>query len=149
MKVKIPLKRIILMWSVVFIIVAGIVSLMFFNLFYVEKWTAAQPLIIAAYILIMVIILISSLNTHYYEINKRDITECRFGKKFTYFYSDIIYIDEEGSRKSKTLTFVTKYGHVKYLTFDKNGEIFKVALAKCHNLLSLEEIRGKFPGIKI
>ena len=97
----------------------------------------------------MVAILVFSLNTQYYEINKRDLTECKFGKKYVYFYSDIIYIDVEGSKKSKILSFVTKYGHVKYLTFDKEGKIFEAAMNKCKNLISLEEVRGKFPGIKI
>jgi len=137
------------MWSAVFLLLAVVVSLMFFNLFYLTKWNYIQFIIISIYSLIMVAILVFSLNTQYYEINKRDLTECKFGKKYVYFYSDIIYIDVEGSKKSKILSFVTKYGHVKYLTFDKEGKIFEAAMNKCKNLISLEEVRGKFPGIKI
>jgi len=137
------------MWSAVFLLLAVVVSLMFFNLFYLTKWNYIQFIIISIYSLVMVAILVFSLNTQYYEINKRDLTECKFGKKYVYFYSDIIYIDVEGSKKSKILSFVTKYGHVKYLTFDKEGKIFEAAMNKCKNLISLEEVRGKFPGIKI
>ena len=97
----------------------------------------------------MLVILILSLSTQYYEINKKDVTEYKFGKKFTYFYSDVIYIDIEQSKKGKALTFVTNKGHVKYLTFDKDGKIFEAFLSKCHNLISLEEVKRKFPGIKI
>ena len=137
------------MWGAVFLLLAVVVSLMFFNLFYLTKWDYRQFLIIGIYSLVMVAILVFSLNTQYYEINKKDLTECKFGKKYIYFYSDIIYIDVEGSKKSKILSFVTKYGHVKYLTFDKEGKIFEAAMAKCKNLISLEEVKGKFPGIKI
>ena len=142
MKVKISTKKVLLMWLGVFLILAGVVSLMFFNLFYLTKWDYRQFLIIGIYVLVMGGILAFSIGSHYYEINKRDITECKFGKKFTYFYTDIIYIDVEGSKKSKILSFVTVHGHVKYLTFDKEGKIFEAAMNKCKNLISLEELRG-------
>ena len=149
MKVKISIKKVLLMWLGVFVILAAVVSLMFFNLFYLSKWDYRQIVIIGIYAAVMIGILIVSLNTQYYEINKNDITECKFGKKFVYFYTDIIYIDVDGSQKSKILSFVTKYGHVKYLTFDKEGKIFEAAMSKCKNLISLQEVRAKFPGIKI
>ena len=149
MRVKVPAKRIILMWLGTFVIIGAVVTLMFFNLFYLTEWGYYQPLILGIYTLVMVAILIVSINTQYYEINKKDLTECKFGKKYNYFYSDIIYIDVEGSKKSKILSFVTKYGHVKYLTFDKEGKIFEACVSRCHNLISLEEVRIKFPGIKI
>lgn len=149
MKVRIPAKKIIFMWVAVLLIIGVVISLMFFNLFYLTKWSYWQPIIISIYVLVMVFILIMSLNTQYYEINKKDLTECKFGKKYTYFYNDIIYIDIEGSKKSKVLEFVTKYGHVKYLTFDKEGKIFEAVVNKCKNLLSREEVLSKFPGIKI
>ena len=128
MKVKISVKKVLLMWGAVFLLLAVVVSLMFFNLFYLTKWDYRQFLIIGIYSLVMVAILVFSLNTQYYEINKKDLTECKFGKKYIYFYSDIIYIDVEGSKKSKILSFVTKYGHVKYLTFDKEGKIFEACI---------------------
>ena len=149
MKVKISIKKVLLMWLGVFVILAAVVSLMFFNLFYLSKWDYRQIVIIGIYAAVMIGILIVSLNTQYYEINKKDITECKFGKKFVYFYTDIIYIDVDGSQKSKILSFVTKYGHVKYLTFDKEEKIFEAAMSKCKNLISLQEVRAKFPGIKI
>ena len=136
------------MWTGVFFLFAGIIFAFSVNLF-LSKWNFKQPIIIAAYCVAMIVILIISINTQYYELNKKDITEAKFGKKFVYFYSDIIYIDEEQSKKSKTLCFVTKQGHVKYLTFDKDGKIFEAALTKCKSLISREELERRFPGIKI
>ena len=149
MKVKIPAKRIVVMWLGVFFILVVVISLMFFNLFYLTPWDYRQIVIVSIYTAVMVAILIFSINSQYYLINKKDITECKFGKKFEYYYNDIIYIDVEGSKKSKILSFVTKYGHVKYLTFDKEGKIFEAAMSKCQNLITLEEVHAKFPGIKI
>lgn len=149
MKVRISAKKIIIMWSIVFLVLAAVVVGAFFNLFFFQEFGAYQIAVISVYVLIMVVILIISLTTQYYEINKKDITEHKFWKKYTYFYSDIIYIDEKESIKSKALCFVTKYGHVKYLTFDKDDKIFEAAKNKCHDLKSLEEVKAKFPGINI
>ena len=149
MKVKISSKRIVLMWLAVYLVFAGIISLIFFNLFYLSKWDARQPVFIFLYTATMLVILIVSIKTHYYEINKKDITVSKLGKKYTYFYSDIIYIDFEQSEKGKSLCFVTKLGHVKYLTFDKEGKIYTAAKSRCTNLISREELEAKFPGIKI
>ena len=148
MRVKISAKKIVIMWLIVFLLFAGIIFAFSFNLF-LSSWDFKQPLIISAYVVAMIAILFISLKTQFYEINKKDITEARFGKKFTYFYSDIIYIDEEQSKKSKTLCFVTKQGHVKYLTFDKEGKIFDAAMSRCDSLISREELERRFPGIKI
>ena len=149
MRVRIPAKRIIFMWSIVFLVMGGLVVLVFFNLFFMQKWNVLQPVIISVYVLVMLVILILALSTQYYEINKKDLTDVKFGKKYTYFYSDVIYIDVEQSRKSKALSFVTNRGVVKYLTFDKDGKIFDAFLNKCHNLITWEEVKRKFPGIKI
>ena len=149
MKVRISAKKIVIMWLIVFLILAAIIFGAFFNLFFGQEFGVYQIVVISVYVLIMLVILVISLATQYYEINKKDITEHKFWKRYTYFYSDIIYIDEEQSINSKALCFVTKYGHVKYLTFDKDGKIFEAAKNKCHNLISLEEVKTKFPGIKI
>ena len=148
MKVRIPASKILIMWAIVFVAFAGLIFLFSFNLF-LKEWDFKQPLIICAYTIAMIVILVVSLNTQYYEINKKDITEAKFGKKYTYFFSDMIYIDEEQSVKSKTLCFVTKQGHVKYLSFDKEGKIYEAAINKCQHLISREELERRFPGIKI
>ena len=125
MKVRIPATKILIMWAIIFVVFSGLIFLFFFNLF-LSTWDFRQPIIISLYTIAMLAILAVSLSTQYYEINKRDITEAKFGKKYTYFFSDIIYIDEAQSVKSKTLCFVTKQGKVKYLSFDKEGKIMKL-----------------------
>ena len=148
MRVKIPAKRIIIMWLAVFFIAAIAIFLFFFQLF-MSPWDARQIVLISIYVITMGIILFFSIKTQYYELNKKDLTESKFGKKYTYFYSDIIYIDDEQSLKSRVLTFVTKEGRVKYLNFDKEGMIYKVMKSKCQNLITFDELKKKFPNIKV
>ena len=148
MKVRIPATKILIMWAIIFVVFSGLIFLFFFNLF-LSTWDFRQPIIISLYTIAMLAILAVSLSTQYYEINKRDITEAKFGKKYTYFFSDIIYIDEAQSVKSKTLCFVTKQGKVKYLSFDKEGKIYEAAITKCKSLITREELEVRFPGIKI
>lgn len=148
MRVHIPFSRVLKLWLAIFFIGAAVLFLALIN-FFLRKWDAMQIIAIIAYVVVMILILILATTTQYYEINKKDITDCKFGKKFIYFYSDIIYIDEEQSQKSRVLTFITNKGKVVYLNFDKEGLIYKAATTKCKNLITLQEIRTKYPYIKI
>lgn len=83
-----------------------------------------------------------------YELTSLKLVHTKMGKVNEYFWSDIIYIDEEFSAKKKMLLFYTKDGRDHYLAFDKEGLIYKKALEKCH-LVSKEEFIRKFPNKKI
>ena len=135
------------MWSIVYLVI-GVVVFVSFLSYFLSEWNWVQPMIIGVYSSVMILILFLSLNTQYYEINKKDLTECKFGKKYVYFYSDVLYIDEEQAKRG-TLAFVTKFGHVKYLNLDKEGLIYQAMINKCKNLITLDEVRMRFPGIKI
>ena len=66
-----------------------------------------------------------------YELTPHKLIHNKMGKTSEYFWSDIIYIDEEFSKKKKMLLFYTKDGREHYLAFDKEGLIFTTALEKC------------------
>ena len=83
-----------------------------------------------------------------YEITSLKLKHTKMGKVSEYFWSDIIYIDEEFSSKKKMLLFYTKDGRDHYLAFDKQGILYEKALEKCH-LVSKEEFQRKFPNKKI
>lgn len=83
-----------------------------------------------------------------YEVTNLKIVHSKMGKVSEYFYSDIIYIDQEFSERKKMMLFFTKDGREHYLAFDKEGIIYTKALEKCH-LISLEELQRKFPNKKI
>ncbi|MCR5184730.1 MAG: hypothetical protein K6C32_01430 [Bacilli bacterium] len=149
MKVRIPFKRIFLLWLAVFVIGGGLLFLCSWSFFVNQKWTFLQPCLIGAYVLFMGVILLLSSLTQYYEITKDALISVKFGKKMYFRYAEIIYIDEKQSEKSKVLTFVTQFGHVIYLNFDKEGKIYETVKSKCKNLLPFEQIKKKYPNIKI
>ena len=148
MKVQIPFKKILIMWVSVYFIFLMVILGVFFQTFFLTSWDFVQPLILSIYSIVMILILILAYNGQYYEINKKDLTEYRLGKKYTYFYNDIIYIDDDEALKHNTLCFVTKHGHVKYLSMDKDALIYKAMKNHCPNLMSKEEVKIKFPHIK-
>ena len=66
-----------------------------------------------------------------------------------YHYSDVVYIDKVQSERRKILCFYTNKGHSRYLPFDAKGEIYKVMLKRCNNLLSDEEFKNRYPNVKL
>ena len=83
-----------------------------------------------------------------YEVTPLKLIHTKMGKTMEYFWADIVYIDEEFSKKKKMLLFYTKDGRDHYLAFDKEGIIFTKSLEKCH-LMDKEEFMRKFPNKKI
>ena len=102
------------------------------------------PILFAATAIFCVI----SLTQTYYEIDGAIFTHYKMGKVVEYSFSNIIYIDEEFSLKKKMFRFFTKDGQEHLLIFDKNQELFKVALKKCQ-LISKEEFQRRFPNKKM
>ena len=70
-------------------------------------------------------------------------------KEYYFEYNDIIYIDEEWSRKNNILVFVTNRGHAIYLILDKKQVLLDEMLKRCPNLTTKEETKMRFPDVKI
>ena len=70
------------------------------------------------------------------------------GVEKEYYWKDILYIDEEWSRKHKMLLFYMADGKDRYLAFDKEGLIFEYAL-NYSRLISQEEFLARFPKAKL
>lgn len=102
------------------------------------------PALLAASVIFALI----SLTQTYYQINGPVFIHSKMGKVVEYTFNNIIYIDEEFSEKKKMFRFFTKEGREHLLVFDKNGELYKIALKKCP-LISKEEFCRRFPNIKM
>ena len=102
------------------------------------------PCLIVASVLFCVL----SITKTTYEITSLKLVHTKMGNTVEYFWSDIIYIDEDFSSKKKMLLFYTKDGREHYLALDKEQLIYTKALEKCH-LLSKEDFKRKFPNKKI
>ncbi len=102
------------------------------------------PALLAASIIFGII----SLKQTYYEIQGATFIHSKMGKVVEYTFNNIIYIDQEFSEKKKMMRFFTKEGKEHLLIFDKDWEIYKIALDKCP-LISKEEFLRRFPNTKM
>ena len=149
MKVTVDIKRTLTIFFIVDIIFAVLLFLSCVNLFLFTKFGVLQVLIILLYVGVSIIMLVLSLKRNFYVIENKYLVAVRGFKNMYYHYNDVVYIDKRQAEKKRTLAFYTNKGHVKYLPFDKNGEIYQTMLKKCNNLLSEEEFKKRYPNVKI
>ena len=126
---------------------AVLVFLGFYQIFVTSNWTAIQPILIMVYLTICICIFVAVYFNHYYEVTNKEVIVKRLGKLLHYRFNEILYIDEEQSRKKKTVTFVTSRGDAVYLTYDKEGKLIEILLKECKNLITLDELKARFPNI--
>ena len=149
MKVTVDRRRTILIFIIMDLIFAVGLFLSCISLFLFQRWGVIQILIIILYVLTSVGMLLLSLLRNFYVIESKYLVQVRAFKEAYYHYNDVVYIDKEQAEKKRTLAFYTNKGHVKYLPFDRNGEIYKAMLKKCNNLLDKEEFKKRYPDVKI
>lgn len=149
MKVTVDIKRTLRIFFVVDIIFAVLLFLSCINLFLFTKFGVIQILIILLYVGVSIIMLVLSLKRNFYVIENKYLVAVRGFKNMYYHYNDVVYIDKAQSEKKRVLCFYTNKGHTRYLPFDKNGEIYKTMLKRCHNLLDDERFKAKYPNVKL
>ena len=149
MKLYIPRYKTILTFLAAFIFLGAALFGICFWIFLDWPWDFRQPLIIGLWLLSSIVFLILSLTANYYVLNKKYIMVKRLGKELYYYFSDVVYIDEEKSEKKKMIHFFTRQGHTRYLTFDKEGLIYKTMLEKATNRISKEEFEKKYPDVRL
>ena len=149
MKVKVDIKRTIRLFIIMDLIFAALLFLSCINLFLFTKFGPIQIMVILVFVAVSVLMLVLSLKRNFYVIENKYIVVVRSFKNMYYNYSDVVYIDKEQSERRKILCFATNRGDARYLPFDKNGEIYKIMLKRCNNLLSEEEFKRRFPNVKL
>ena len=149
MKVTVDIKRTLTIFIIVDLVFAALLFLSCINLFLFTKFGVLQVLIILLYVGVSIIMLVLSLKRNFYVIESKYIVAVRSFKNMYYHFNDVVYIDKAQSEKKRVLCFYTNKGHVRYLPFDKNGEIYKAMIKKCHNLLDDEQFKAKYPNVKL
>ena len=149
MKVPVDRRRTILIFIIADLLFAVAIFLSCMTLFLFQRWGVIQILIIILYVLTSIGMLVLSLVRNFYVIENKYLVQVRAFKEAYYHYNDVVYIDKRQAEKKRTLAFYTNKGHVKYLPFDRNGEIYKAMLKKCNNLLDKEEFKKRYPDVKI
>ena len=149
MKVPVDKKRTIITFIIADLAFAVILFLSCINLFVFQRWNVVQFAIIGLFVGVSVIMLILSLTRNFYVIEKKYLVVVRSSKNMFYNYEDVVYIDKEQTERRRVLVFYTNKGHVRYLPFDKEGKIYQIFLQRCHNLLDKEQLKQKYPNIKL
>lgn len=149
MKLKIRLLKLTITYLVCMLILGAMFFGMFFQLFIKFPWEPLCYILIAIWLIGGVLFYILSITKNYYILSKKYVTVIKYNKQIIYNFSEIIYIDEEKSTKTKTITFVTNKGHPRYLTFDRKNILYRVMLEKCTNRISKEELLRRFPKIDL
>ena len=149
MKLPVDRKRTIITFIIADLIFAALLFVSCINLFLFQKWNAIQIAIIVLFVAISVFMLILSLTRNFYVIENKYLVVVKGRKEMYYNYNDVVYIDEEKSERKKTICFLTRQGHTRYLPFDKEGKIYTTFLNKCRNLLSKEDFEKQYPEIRL
>ncbi len=149
MKVTVDKKRTIITFIIADLIFAVLLFLSCIYLFFFQEWGVIQYLVIGLYVFISVFMLVMSLTRNFYVIEKKYLVVVKGYKNMFYNYEDVVYIDKGQSEKKRVLAFVTNKGHTRYLPFDKEAKIYTTMCNKCHNLLSEEEFKERFPKVNL
>lgn len=146
-KLRISNLRIVFIFIILFVVFEAI--------FYVSfQYQNFWPLETSFYIYTPALVLSSaffcyiSITKTFYLVDKSRILHSKMGKEYVYKWSDIIYIDEEWSKKHKMLLFYLQDGKGRYLAFDKKGVIWEYAM-KYTNRISYDEFVRRFPKVKL
>ena len=148
MKLKINPTRIIVSFIFASLFVGAALFGICYHMFLFETWDWRQITIIVFYVVSTIGFLLFALLSNYYILERKYVEVHRFKKVLVYSFSDIIYIEEEKSKKEKVIHFYTRQGHTRYLTFDQKGLLYKAMLEKCQNRLTKEEFYTKYPNVK-
>ena len=149
MKLPVDRRRTLLIFAIADIVFAILLFASCINLFLFQKWGVVQILIIALFVIISVFMLVLSLTRNFYVIESKYLVVVKGTKEMYYYYTDVVYIDYQQTEKRRVLCFATNKGHARYLPFDKEGKIYEAFKNKCHNLLSEEDFKTKYPNIKL
>ena len=102
------------------------------------------PVLLVAYTFFAIF----TIKSTYYVIDNKKLVHSKMGVEKEYYWKDILYINEEWSKKHKMLLFYMADGKDRYLAFDKEGLIFEYAL-KNSRMMSEEEYLARFPNAKL
>ena len=151
-KLKISPKRIILIFIGLFF-VFELIFYLFFQPWYTGDWFPFDKtpfyFYTTAILALSVIFCIVSITQTFYIIDKTKIIHSKMGHEYIYRFSDMLYIDEEWSKKHKMLLFYMADGKSKFLAFDREGIIYDYALTYAVKRMSREEFQNKFPNARL
>ena len=147
MKLKPNRLRITLYFLLTSIILLLVIVGMCFTIFFYEPFGYKQIIILAAWLLLSLVCLLTLEKNYYFFIDEKYISVVRFNKEVVYQYNEIIYIDIEYSEKHSNILFITKHGHARYILHDREKKMLGILKDKCRNLKDRESVVRQFPNL--
>lgn len=146
-KLRVSALRISIIFTILFLVMDAIFYLSFQRLVF---WPLDVSFFVYTPILLVVSIFfcVFTIKSTYYVIDTKKLTHSKMGVEKEYYWKDILYIDEEWSKKHKMLLFYMADGKDRYLAFDKEGLIYEYAI-NYSRLISQEEFLARFPKAKL
>lgn len=148
--VRLSNKKLILLYIGTFLVFEAI----FFVSFTIGNVIQGEPLglpffIYTPFLMVLAVILcVVSIKNTYYILNDVRVIHVRLGKEVSYEWSHVVYINEEWSKKHKTLDFFLESGKECFLSFDKEGKLYEYALRNSR-LLEQEEFVRRYTKNKL
>ncbi|HPY79581.1 MAG TPA: hypothetical protein PLY58_02585 [Bacilli bacterium] len=149
MKVWPSRKKVIWLGIAIFLFSAVLVFASCISIFLSKNWDYRQWLIIGVFLGMSIVIFILTISTYFYVIEKDQLVVVKFRRGLFYPYSDILYIEQNPNKKEATITIVMKSGQSIYLIPDKVNKLFEALEKNCKNLMSKEDVKNRFPRIKL
>lgn len=146
-KLRVSSPRIIMIFSVLFVIM---VTIFYFSFQNQNFWPLETSFYIYTPVLFgtSVLFCVLTIRATWYMVDTKKLTHSKMGQIKEYYWKDILFINEEWSKKHKMLLFYMADGKERFLAFDKEGLIFEYAL-KYGGLLSEEQFLRRFPNVKL
>lgn len=115
----------------------------------ITSYIIQDVIVITLWLILSAISLYVLLYQNYYVILKDSIVHHRWVKDIKIKYNEILYIDEEYSKKHQTVLLYTDKGSSFFFVMDKDQEIFNLLKTRCENLMGKDEYHKKFPKISL
>lgn len=146
-KLRVSTMRIVLIFLVLFLVMEAIFYISFQS---GDFWPLNTSFYVYTPILLIstVFFCVLTIRGTWYMIDSKKLVHSKLGQTKEYYWKEIIYVDEEWSKKHKMLLFYMNDGKDHYLAFDKEGLIFEYAL-KYGRLLDKEQFLARFPKAKL
>lgn len=154
MKYRVSAWRITWRFLIIYLVILVVAFLAAFSLFFsfteegkviVNEWGISQTLFVIIFAVVFVVTYVPSLRCFYFIVEDKSFILKRIGKDYEYEYANIEFIDIEESERKGMVIFYSSKARMRYMLGDKNGEVLKILIKKCPNIMSVEEFRRRHP----
>ena len=106
-------------------------------------------IVIIIYMILAIVSLFILFKENYYVILNDGFVHHRWVKDLKIRFNEILYIDEEYTKKNKTILFYTDKGSSFFMILDDEDKLYNLIKEKSKNLMSKDEYHKKFPKISL